>query len=173
MSTATFQPLIVPPAPATLPLDPNILYRSGGAANKYRGANVEDLQLPPAFCLSQNQLVSKAIELAYDRDFSYIPVLDKNRRPLGYIDVTGLKTAWEAGKVNADDNVTKLATKFDRSSGRKYNVITPSTRLEDLETFLKANQFALVTDYERKFVLGVATLQDLESFVNRRGKSII
>jgi len=34
---------------------------------------MQDLQLPPAFCLSQTQLVARAIELAYERDFSHIP----------------------------------------------------------------------------------------------------
>ena len=31
------------------------------------------MQLPPAFALSKNQQVINAIELAYDREFSYIP----------------------------------------------------------------------------------------------------
>jgi hypothetical protein len=34
---------------------------------------MQDLQLPPAFCLSQTQLVARAIELAYERDYSHIP----------------------------------------------------------------------------------------------------
>jgi len=80
-------------------------------------------------------------------------------------------------------------TKFNRSPRTNpYTIITPDTPLADLESFLKDNVFALstsvfgsfslpdrellmspiqspfpsVTDYERKFVLGVATSQDLE-----------
>jgi hypothetical protein len=57
--------------------------------DKYRGAVVEvharvslahaslihlqDLQLPPAFSLPKTELIARAIELAYDRDFSHIP----------------------------------------------------------------------------------------------------
>jgi hypothetical protein len=57
--------------------------------DKYRGAVVEvhrrvssrptsliclqDLQLPPAFSLPRTELFARAIELAYDRDFSHIP----------------------------------------------------------------------------------------------------
>jgi hypothetical protein len=58
--------------------------------DKYRGAVVEvctppvavahvsrrtpqDLQLPPAFALPKTELIARAIELAYDRDFSHIP----------------------------------------------------------------------------------------------------
>lgn len=31
------------------------------------------MQLPPAFSLSQSQLVARAIESAYERDYSHIP----------------------------------------------------------------------------------------------------
>ena len=33
----------------------------------------QDLQLPPAFSLPASELIARAIELAYDRDFSHIP----------------------------------------------------------------------------------------------------
>ncbi len=74
--------------------------------------------------------------------------------------------------------------KFNRSAKREYTVITPLSPLEDLEAFLEDNLFALgasvifvshliwtidvlvpvgtVTDSERKFVLAVATQQDLD-----------
>jgi len=139
-------------------------------SDKYRGAVVEDLQLPPAFALPQDEGISRAIELAYDRDFSHIPVLDRKRKPLGYVDVTALKKKWEAGEANPTDKVASYLTKFNRSvTTHPYTVITPDTPLADLEGFLKSNIFALVTDYDRKFVLAVATSQDLETFVSRRG----
>jgi hypothetical protein len=78
-------------------------------------------------------------------------------------------------------------TKFNRSpETNPYTIITPDTPLTELESFLMNHIFALstylllfcvscffcfvlgrmteylVTDYERKFVLGVATSQDLE-----------
>lgn len=62
------------------------------SSDKYRGAVVEvrlfppcalvnadvrpalqDLQLPPAFSLPQDESISRAVELAYERDFDYIP----------------------------------------------------------------------------------------------------
>ncbi|KAK0446080.1 uncharacterized protein EV420DRAFT_1484230 [Desarmillaria tabescens] len=99
---------------------------------------LQDLQLPPAFALPSTEVISRAIELAYERDFSHIPrwklsysVLDRDRKPLGYLDVAKLKQEWEAGKANP------VQSSF--------------------------------TDYQRKFVLGVATSQDLEKFVSRRG----
>ncbi|KAI0341467.1 hypothetical protein BDW22DRAFT_1332682 [Trametopsis cervina] len=137
--------------------------------DKYRGAVVEDLQLSPAFALPSDEAISRAIELAYERDFSQIPVLDRQRRPLGYIDVSALKAKWEGGEANPDDKVFKYTIKFKREPSVRYVVITPWTPLAELELFLQDKLFALVTDGERKFVLGVATKQDLESFVTRRG----
>jgi len=79
-------------------------------------------------------------------------------------------------------------TKFKRTSAEPYITITPLSPLSELEEFLKSNIFALgqssqpsqnlfilknlslVTDQNRKFVLAVATSQDLESFVSRRGR---
>jgi len=145
-------------------------YRAPSPADKYRGAVVEDLQLPPAFCLPQKETISRAIDLAYDRDFSHIPVLADDRKPLGYIDVTALKQRFEAGEANPSDLVKKHTIKFNRSPSHPYTIITPLTPLDELETFLNHNLFALVTDPSRIFVLGLATLQDLESFVKRRGR---
>jgi len=137
--------------------------------DKYRGAVVEDLQLPPAFSLPQQESISRALELAYERDFSHIPVLNTNRKPLGYLDVPALKQKWEGGLVDPNEKVSKYMTKFKRSPSTPYTLITPSTPLEDLEEFLNHNIFAIVTDFDRKFLLAVATLQDLENFVKRRG----
>ena len=53
-------------------------------------------------------------------------------------------------------------TKFKRTAATPYTIITPSTPLAELEEFLKRNIFAIVTDWDRKFVLGVVTSQDLE-----------
>ncbi|KAL4073648.1 hypothetical protein V8B97DRAFT_1935193 [Scleroderma yunnanense] len=138
--------------------------------DKYRGAVVEDMQLPPAFTLPSNESISRAIDLAYDRDFSYIPVLsNSNRRPLGYVDVASLKAKWEAGIANPSDYVVKYMTKFNRSASEPYTLITSDTPLAELAEFLRHNDFALVTDYDRKFVLAVATSQDFDTFVSRRG----
>jgi hypothetical protein len=65
-------------------------------------------------------------------------------------------------------------TRFQRR-GTKYRVITMDTPLEELEAFFEGaatggqrQEFAVVTDEDRRFVLGVATRGDLEEFVKRR-----
>ncbi|KAH8116121.1 hypothetical protein DFH11DRAFT_1584371 [Phellopilus nigrolimitatus] len=91
-------------------------------AHKYRGAVVEDLQLPPAFALPQSETIARAIDLAYDRDFSHIPILSGERKPLGYLDVSALKTKWEAGQADPNDNVLKYMTKFRRGPAQTNNL---------------------------------------------------
>ena len=81
-----------------------------------------------------------------------------------------------------EDPVSVFMIKFKRSSSHTYSLITPSTPLGELEAFLQDNIFALgiaifvfmslvgtspslsssVTDHDRKFVLALATLSDLE-----------
>lgn len=64
--------------------------------------------------------------------------------------------------------------KFRRSKGTKYALITMETPLEELEAFFEGSgtgarqDFAVVTDPGRRFVLGVATREDLGEFVRRR-----
>lgn len=41
--------------------------------NLLMNSSPQDLQLPPAFSLPRTELIARAIELAYDRDFSHIP----------------------------------------------------------------------------------------------------
>jgi len=139
------------------------------AAERYRGAVVEDLQLPPAFALDRDERISKAIELAYERDFSYFPVLSKERKPLGYVDVAALKAKWESRSAQPDEPILAYTTHFKRNKSHPYTVITPETDLAELESFLSHNDFAIITDPGRKFVIGVATPDDLQTFVTRRG----
>jgi hypothetical protein len=84
-----------------------------------------------------------------------ISVLDRNRKPLGYVDVANLKDS-EADPVCCDplslifhidriqhDPVSEHMTKFKRTSSHPYTLITVSTPLAELEEFLKTNIFAL------------------------------
>ena len=41
----------------------------------------QDLQLPPAFALPSDEAISRAIESAYERDFSYIPYVHSSAQP--------------------------------------------------------------------------------------------
>jgi hypothetical protein len=69
--------------------------------------------------------------------------------------------------------VEKAMVKFQRK-GKRYRLITLGTKLEELEAFFEGREtgtpqaFAVVTDVGRKFVLGVATREDLDKFLGSR-----
>jgi len=76
--------------------------------------------------------------------------------------------------VKETDEVEKAMSRFKRDKGTKYTLITTETPLEELEGFFEGvytgqkQDFAVVTDQARRFVLGVATREDLDEFVKRR-----
>lgn len=115
---------------------------------------------------------------AFERDYTHLTIVDgETRALLGYIAIPHLQAQLDAGKVKPEDPLSAAMTRFQRK-GRKYRVITMQTPLEELESFFRgekaeegsewAQEFAVVTDEIRRFVLGVATVQDLEEFVKRR-----
>jgi hypothetical protein len=112
---------------------------------------------------------------AFERDYTHLTVVSpENRALVGYLSIPHLKNLLSSGAVRENDPVEKAMTKFQRK-GRKYQVITMDTPLEDLEVFFEGEggsgtkqDFAVVTDDQRKFVLGVSTKNDLDEFVKRR-----
>jgi CBS domain-containing protein len=147
-------------------------------------ATVEDLDPPPAISVSPDDSISSAQLAAYERDYSHLTVISsKTRALLGYLNIPRLKTLLREGKVKDSDPVKVAMQRFNRRPGNVYHVITMDTPLEDLERFFKGEEtgvagttatttqpqeFAIVTDAGRKFVLGVVTEGDLQEFVKRR-----
>ncbi|CAN8099428.1 unnamed protein product [Discula destructiva] len=144
-------------------------------ASRYRGAAVEDLQPPSALSLTPSDPISVAIDLAFERDYTHLTVVDNATRSLlGYISIPNLQSILDSGKAQPTDPISSAMTRFQRK-GRQYRVITMDTPLEELEAFFEGaatggqkQDFAVVTDDNRRFVLGVATREDLEEFVKRR-----
>lgn len=111
---------------------------------------------------------------AYERDYSHLTVIHpEDKSLLGYISIKKLRQLLESGQIHDDDHVEKAMIRFKRK-GRRYRLITMETPLEELEAFFSGDgtsekqEFAVVTDPARRFVLGVATRGDLEEFVRRR-----
>jgi len=145
-------------------------------ASRYRGATVEDLDPPSALSCNPTDPISHALLAAFERDYTHLTVVsDSNRALLGYLSIPHLRILLENGKVKESDEVSKAMVKF-RRKGRVYKVITMDTPLEELEMFFHGGEngedgkqeFAVVTDERRRFVLGVATRTDLEEFARRR-----
>lgn len=121
-----------------------------------------------------------ALASAYERDYTHLTVVDgATRALLGYVSMPRLAELLAAGRVRPEDEVRAAMVRFRRPRRDRgespYRVITPQTPLEELEAFFEGamtggrkQDFAVITDEERRFVLGVATVQDLEEFVKRR-----
>ncbi|CAJ2500922.1 Uu.00g037750.m01.CDS01 [Anthostomella pinea] len=141
-------------------------------SSRYRGATVQDLEPPSALSLNPSDPISLALISAFERDYTHLTIVDGETRALvGYIAIPALQAQLDAGTVQPGDSLSKAMVRFQRK-GRKYRVITMSTPLEELEEFFEGGgqkqEFAVVTDEARRFVLGVATRGDLEEFVKRR-----
>ncbi|CAK7246036.1 MAG: hypothetical protein STHCBS139747_007658 [Sporothrix thermara] len=148
-------------------------------SDRYRGATVEDLDPPAALSLTPTDTVGQALNAAFERDFTHLTVVDGTTRALlGYVSMPQLQKLLETNHVKPEDTLGSSAamTRFGfKREGRAYRVITMQTPLEQLEAFFagamtrgEAQQFAVITDERRRFVLGVATAADLEEFVKRR-----
>lgn len=132
--------------------------------DRFKYATIEDLQIQPAFSVLDCTPMATALELAEERDFSQVTIIDSERRLVGYVDLPMLQAQSEANSA-----VSKIMKKFERQ--KRYQIITPDTQLVELDEFLaRGNPFAIVTDTDRKFVLGIATRTDLDDFVDRRSK---
>jgi hypothetical protein len=120
--------------------------------------------------------VSTALLAAFERDYTHLTIVDGTTRALlGYISIPRLRTLLDENRVAPADDVASAMVRFRRRGGHKYRVISMSTPLEELEAFFagaytdgQEQEFAVITDEDRRFVLGVATVQDLEEFAKRR-----
>ncbi|EPE06786.1 cystathionine beta-synthase [Ophiostoma piceae UAMH 11346] len=148
-------------------------------SDRYRGATVEDLDPPAALSLTPSDTAGQAVNAAFERDFTHLTVVDGTTKALlGYVSMPQLQKLLASGQVAPTDTLGSSAamTRFGfQRQGRAYRVITMQTPLEQLEGFFEGaltrgqkQQFAVITDERRRFVLGVATKADLEEFVKRR-----
>ncbi|KAI8885755.1 tryptophan synthase beta subunit-like PLP-dependent enzyme [Backusella circina FSU 941] len=139
--------------------------------NRYRAASVEDLQLPAAVTIAPTATAAHALDLMLEREYSQLPVIkNDNKKLVGYISLASLQERLERGTCQFSDSIEQCMFSFKKNSGNmeKYHVITPDTSLADLAKFFEKNSFAVVTDINRKWCLGVATKYDLISFLHRR-----
>lgn len=128
----------------------------------YRGAVVEDLDLLPALSVYPDTTLQGALDISFEHNFSYLPVLSHQRRLLGYLTAEQLQS-----DLRTQDLVKQHYFRF--RGKKEFIPITPATPLEKLEEFFKSGHpFAIITDADRKFVLGVATPEDLQKYVKSR-----
>lgn len=74
------------------------------AIRDYRGATVEDLDIKPAISINPTTHLNEALEIAYENEFTYLPVIhESNKKLLGIFNVEDLKTSHD------QNNRTRLA----------------------------------------------------------------
>jgi CBS domain-containing protein len=133
------------------------------------------LDPPPALSVKPTDPIGWALMSGLERDYTHLTVISQETRALlGYISIPRLQELLKEGKIKDSDPVEEAMHKFQRR-GRRYKVITTETTLEELDDFFNGGvdgigkqDFAVVTDASRKFVLGVATKDDLDNFMKRR-----
>ncbi|RLV90161.1 hypothetical protein JA1_004768 [Spathaspora sp. JA1] len=160
----------------------------------YRGATIEDLNIPPAVSINPSTSLGIAVAIAYENEFTYLPVIHEiNKRLLGVINVEQLKRDQEklsrsflkpivknymlwfnqnTKRKYEIDEVKQTQTpprstilKPKTGNGQKYHVLTPDSPLEELADFFNSGiYFAIITNGDGTFVYGVATPEDLQKY---------
>ena len=108
---------------------------------------------------------------AYERDYTHLTVVSEDTRALlGYLSIPRLKQMLKEGAAKDADYVESAMQRF-RRKGKVYRVITMNTPLEELEAFFNGGvngsgpqEFAVVTDDRRRFVLGVSFFRTMFPF---------
>ncbi|TPX50144.1 hypothetical protein SeMB42_g00154 [Synchytrium endobioticum] len=137
------------------------------AVEKYRGASVEDLQLPAAVSIMETQSIAEARDIMIQRDFSYMPVISSKRKMVGFVSLGSIEAHLAARDINKSQSVSTVAFRTKRE--KEFKLITPSTPLVELDSFFVSHPAAFVTDEEGMFPLAVCTKFDLINFLSRRG----
>lgn len=143
---------------------------------------------PQAVSIFPSETLENALEFANEHEFTYLPVVDTDRRTLmGYLPVRELDERLAAAEAQSDPTAPNAAQamrrepvsahmrRFQRRESRsKYKPITMFTPLEELEEFFaggfsggQQQDFAVITD-DGGLVYGVVTKEDLIEFVKRR-----
>jgi len=85
--------------------DEHILSKFRDVEMLYRGASVEDMQLPEAVTVQKTSYISHALETMLERDFSQLPVLDKKRQMVGFVSLGSLQSLLKSGEAKLDDTI--------------------------------------------------------------------
>ncbi|KAI0218175.1 hypothetical protein L0F63_006531 [Massospora cicadina] len=135
--------------------------------SKFRGASVEDLQLPEAVSVLDTAPIEDALRTMLERDFSQLPVVNEHRKMIGFVSQGHLEHLLMTGQA---DRVTPLGevTLNLQASRRPYYLITPDTPLTELSKFFENFSAGFVTDEARNWCLAVVTKFDLLSFLTKR-----
>ncbi|KAJ9075204.1 hypothetical protein DSO57_1038277 [Entomophthora muscae] len=136
--------------------------------SKFRGASVEDLQLPEAVSIPSTSPIGDALLLMLERDFSQLPVVNDRRKLVGFVSQGHLEHLLSTSQAYNDTPIGNVILHLQRSQRRPYHLITPDTSLNDLSKFFENFSAGFVTDEARNWCLAVVTKFDLMNFLTKR-----
>lgn len=161
----------------------------------YKGATIEDLDIPGAISVNPTMKIVDALNLAFEYEFSYLPVINEaDKNLLGILDIEHIrnrinqkeynllvkdsmkwfsakaKTKYEQSLKNNQKSKTPINAKIVTSAKKsKFEIITPLTPLEVLASFFnRGNAFAIITNDSGTIVYGVVTPDDLSKYEKMR-----
>ncbi|KAJ1724537.1 hypothetical protein LPJ61_005729, partial [Coemansia biformis] len=132
--------------------------------DQYRGASIEDLQLPAAVTVSEDEPMGAAIGTMIEHDFSQMPVTGARRRLIGYLTLSAAQALVDNKTATPDQPVKQFMLRFSGRAGtaaggatgststsirKQYWLITPETPLSELSRFFETHSVAFVTDASR------------------------
>ncbi|KAK6199914.1 uncharacterized protein RJT21DRAFT_37635 [Scheffersomyces amazonensis] len=137
----------------------------------YRGATIEDLDVRPAISINPTTSIDEAIEISYEYEFDFLPVIhEANRKLLGVLNVKELienaekirksplkpitrnymlwfhqKARQNYDQEHEEDISPKktpvYSTIYKPGGSKKYSVLTPITPLEELAAFFNSGNY--------------------------------
>ncbi|WFD44302.1 hypothetical protein MPSI1_002969 [Malassezia psittaci] len=160
-------------APDHTPLEEDALSIPEEVQHRFRGAKVHLLNLLPPATATKEDTVAKALSMARAHGGQCV-ILEQESKPIGYVDMIDLVV--EETEGNTDKNLSELLRPFggtheEPKPPTSYRIITPDTELAEAATFLQQHAFAFVTDAERKHILNIVTLADVELYMDNQPRS--
>lgn len=144
----------------------------------YRGATIEDLNIPQAISTNPTSSIYDAIEIGYEYEFTYLPVIHElNKRLLGVVNLEQFKNATSQLNQNQSSNhegkepiVFNYMLWFNPSTRRKYehDILRKGNKSSDTVSNTTPKTKILKPRGKRYSVLTpYSPLEDLASFFNR------
>jgi CBS-domain-containing membrane protein len=135
----------------------------------YRGATVEDLDIKPAISINPNTHLQEALEISYENEFTYLPVIhEENRKLLGVLNVEDLKKNLEKYKKSGvKPEVKNFMLWFNQTARERYEKTSSSkptaTKTPINSTIMKPESSS---DKRYQVLTPLTSLEDLAIFFN-------
>lgn len=136
----------------------------------YRGATVEDLDIKPAISINPSTLLDDALEVSFEHEFSYLPVIhESNKKLLGIFEVDNVKRDNELrSRAFLKPVVSNYMLWFNQKAREKY--VSKAVPQESAKTRKTAPHSTIVKPHTSGKTFHVITpdtpLEQLAAFFN-------